>query len=181
MSYRIRFDADTGEATHLEAQSYFSSVKYLPGIIDNATEALAKVEYDTLVGTGISGAIVVPVLAYRLFKKYAIVRKANDGSHSSNMIEGSLGKRWIFVDDFIASGKTINRVKNEVANVIASHHLEFSTTFVGSFLYENNTYISAQEESRDIINSNVLTPTINIPDGYLDRLSGSTLKYKYGY
>ena len=76
----------------------------LPGVIDRAQEVLSGVEFDTLVGTGFSGALVVPMLATQMGKPFVLVRKPNDGSHHNGSMIGHLGKRWVFVDDFVSSG-----------------------------------------------------------------------------
>jgi adenine/guanine phosphoribosyltransferase-like PRPP-binding protein len=92
------------------------------------------VEYDTIVGTGLSGAVIVPQLA-RILNKYAlIVRKPNDGSHSLLPAEGKLGQRWLFVDDFIFTGTTRTRVINAVTELAAKR--DYKTEYVGAYLYE---------------------------------------------
>lgn len=77
-------------------------------------------EHDTLVGRGISGCMAVPMLAAAAGKLFAVVRKPNDGSHSGSTVEGRIGRRWLFVDDFIASGETYRITREEVRKVAAS-------------------------------------------------------------
>jgi hypoxanthine phosphoribosyltransferase len=92
--------------------SYFSIIWQNPDKLLNAAEQeLSRIDYDTMVGTGLSGSLVIPMLARHLGKYWAIVRK-NEPSHSSNPIEGRIGRKWIFVDDFVSSGKTRNTVQN---------------------------------------------------------------------
>lgn len=74
-------------------------------------DALEGIEYDTLVGTGLSGALVIPGLARELGKLWAIVRKPTDQSHSDKVIEGEVGAYWLFVDDFTDTGATRRRVE----------------------------------------------------------------------
>ena len=72
----------------------------------------------TLVGTGVSGSISVVTLATALELPFAIVRRPGDGSHSysaSNSVDGYVEgylehQRWVFVDDFVATGATLLRV-----------------------------------------------------------------------
>lgn len=71
------------------------------------------VEFDTMVGRGFSGALVVPLLARAMSKHFAIVRKG-EKCHSVNLLEGRLGSRWIFVDDLICSGDTFARTAEAV-------------------------------------------------------------------
>jgi adenine/guanine phosphoribosyltransferase-like PRPP-binding protein len=88
---------------------------------------------DTFVGTGLSGALVVPTLARALGRHWAIVRK-QDGSHSSRTVEGAIGERWLFIDDFIEGGATLRRVREAVTLYAPG------TEWVGSFEYEKDTY-----------------------------------------
>jgi orotate phosphoribosyltransferase len=78
-------------------------------ILRRARRVLQDVDYDTMIGTGLSGALVVPYLARKLGKSWAIARKDTDNSHASWPIEGAVGERWIFVDDFISSGASQHR------------------------------------------------------------------------
>lgn len=109
-------------------------------LAEKARVSLDGVEYDTMVGTGLSGALVVPVLARALGKHWFVVRKYNDGSHSDNIGEGTIGDRWLFVDDLIDSGSTLRRVKKSVAHVCTpkarEHFAEpHKTEYVGSYFY----------------------------------------------
>jgi adenine/guanine phosphoribosyltransferase-like PRPP-binding protein len=112
-----------------------SALVDLDGVLETAERVLAEtaVDYDTLVGTGFSGALVVPALALRLGKKFVLVRKANDGSHHSGRMIGQLGKRWIFVDDFVSSGTTRKRVRRAVH--LSCEERGWSTDHVGDYLY----------------------------------------------
>lgn len=107
----------------------------------------ANVTYDTLIGTGLSGALVVPYLAVNMKLHWSIVRK-NETHHSSNQVEGSIGRRWLFVDDFTSTGGTYERVRTEVAKAIENINRfrvdlrfnddpdRFVTELVGCFLYQ---------------------------------------------
>lgn len=121
--------------------------KFNTGYMDNAVfdlqgvlrEAVAnltpvKSEFDTLVGTGFSGGIIIPALAMRLRKKFVLIRKENDDSHhGSGRLLGELGDRWIFVDDFVSSGRTRDRVIEKI-NAAALLH-DHKTTLVGNYYY----------------------------------------------
>lgn len=124
---------------------------YFPAAFGNLTEMadrvrdrLGDLEYDTIVGTGLSGALVVPTLARELDKHWAIVRK-EDGSHSDNMIEGAVGRRWLFVDDFVDSGATVRRViatmTDELDYYMRTHG--FVTACVGIWEYEEKRFTDA--------------------------------------
>ncbi len=73
-------------------------------------------KFDLIVGTGTSGSAVVPVLANALNKRFALVRRNKQSSHAAAQIAGNIepGDRWIFVDDFTETGKTLKRVKQAI-------------------------------------------------------------------
>lgn len=108
----------------------------LQGVVREAVAILTPVhkEFDTLVGTGFSGGIIIPALALRLRKRFVLIRKESDDSHhGSGRLLGELGKRWIFVDDFVSSGATRNRVIEKVEAAALLHDHE--TELVGNYYY----------------------------------------------
>lgn len=122
-------------------------------LVDTAAMHLKNIDYDTLIGTGLSGSLVIPTLAYWLDKHYAIIRKPGDGSHAYKGFEGHIGKRWIFVDDFIATSGTLRRVINDMNNITAQTVTEYNPstgfyylvrkprldiTMVGAYTYEGH-------------------------------------------
>lgn len=116
-----------------------------------------SIEYDTMIGRGLSGALIIPRLATLLGKAYAIVRKDSDSSHSGNEIEGSIGERWVFVDEFVATGATRLATVNAVQNYVDTWNQRASysekprieTTYIGSYLYRDCEFESAT--SSDVI------------------------------
>lgn len=113
-----------------------------------AEAELRYVDFDTMVGTGLSGTLVVPLLARALGKHFAIIRKPDERSHSRGQIyHGTIGRRWIFVDDFISTGATRGRVILAVEQ--AYHHETVYSmnvdspkpvrpVYVGDFTYQRN-------------------------------------------
>lgn len=120
-------------------------------------QKIEPIKFDTLVGTGLSGALLLPKVAQALKVNYLIVRKESDGSHSSNLAEGNLGSRWLFFDDLIDGGSTFNRVYNAVNKITERHNdnlhkyyryldqSDHQTEFVGSYLYNDNLFFTPDE------------------------------------
>lgn len=117
--------------------NYMSKALFsLPDVLDRARRELADVDFDTIVGTGFSGGIVIPALALSMGKKFVLIRKDGDDSHHRNgRLVGELGERWIFVDDFILSGRTRTRVIGKISEALVETGSK--TTFVGQYMYEN--------------------------------------------
>lgn len=117
-----------------------SSLTRPDDILRRGVQALQGVDFDTIVGRGMSGSIIVPMLAERLGKAFLIVRKEGAGAHTSRHV-GQLGHRWIFVDDFVSSGATLRHTKSAVEDIVRERNDNaWSTTFyseyVGQWLYD---------------------------------------------
>jgi adenine/guanine phosphoribosyltransferase-like PRPP-binding protein len=113
-------------------------------LVKRAETVLAGVEYDTMIGIGLSGGLVVPTLARLLNKEFALIRKDGDSSHRERTVEGTIGERWIFVDDFVSSGETLRKVKlkmEEVAKGNSYGWTGFTTTFVGTYQYARENFL----------------------------------------
>lgn len=95
-----------------------------------------------LIGTGLSGALVVPSLADRMGLPFAMSRQPTlsptGNQHRDRYpIVGMLADRVFFVDDLIDSGKSIRRVWDDVkahgativGAIIHTHHRGFSRRF----------------------------------------------------
>lgn len=108
----------------------------LKSVIETAQKRLAGVDFDTLVGTGFSGGVVIPALALAMGKKFVLIRKETDDSHHGRgQLLGELGERWIFVDDFVSSGRTRSRVIEKVEEVARNYVVD--TTYAGQYMYVN--------------------------------------------
>jgi hypothetical protein len=122
----------------LKLDSYFETGALRPdsvvALVKNQIENY-KLTFDTIVGTGLSGAVIVPHVGRALGINWALARKPGDGTHSSNKVEGQLGERWIFLDDIICSGATRQRVIEVVKYTCNKHnHL---CRFEGSIIYNS--------------------------------------------
>lgn len=122
---------------------YMDTALYdLPGVIEQAKADLADLDFDTMVGTGFSGGIVIPSLALALGKRFVLIRKETDDSHHGpGRLIGCMGKRWIFVDDFISTGATFRRVVEKIGAAVVLHDHE--TTLVGDYMYASHWSRSA--------------------------------------
>lgn len=110
----------------------------LPDVIKKSKKDLAGIDFDTMVGTGFSGSIVIPALALAMDKEFVLIRKEGDDSHhGKGRLLGRLGQRWIFVDDFVSSGRTRTRVIEKIGGVVAD--LNVATTMVGQYMYMYRT------------------------------------------
>lgn len=126
--------------------SYFDkALCYTNGeLIETMRHRLQGVKYDTIVGTGLSGTIFTARVAPGLGKSFAIVRKKDDQStHSSREVEGVVGERWVFADDFISSGATFKRV----LEMMKKHRPH--AQFVGAYEYERECFSDAARCEQD--------------------------------
>lgn len=108
----------------------------LQEVIEEAKGKLADVEFDTLVGTGFSGGVVIPALALAMGKKFVLIRKETDDSHhGKGRLLGELGEKWVLVDDFVSSGKTRRRILSKIEE--AAEERGANTECVGEYMYVN--------------------------------------------
>lgn len=126
--------------TKMKMVEYYMELAYEPEriyerFINTVPEHL---EINTLVGVGLSGGLVVPTLARTLGMDWLVVRKDNDGSHSVEPSYGVLGDRWLFVDDCVASGRTIARALAGVEKTV--YDRDFDPEWVGVFLYQHDEF-----------------------------------------
>jgi adenine/guanine phosphoribosyltransferase-like PRPP-binding protein len=82
-------------------------------VVRNIESRINPTSYDGIVFRGVSGALLAPVVAYRLGKPMAVVRRDKDEStHACALVEvNSDMKRYLIVDDFISSGNTVNAIE----------------------------------------------------------------------
>lgn len=121
--------------------------------IAKAKTILEPIEFDTVVGTGLSGSLFGLTLAHTMDKNLLIIRKPGAKSHSHRRAEGTLGKRWIFVDDLVDTGETLCRVKGEVLKFrrldIPRNEPRFKSEYVGRYLYNDMRFTPVGEGSRE--------------------------------
>lgn len=98
---------------------YLDGALYLPytkKLIPKLIKKLKKYDFDSIAFTGMSGALVAPIVAIKMNKPLIMVRKEQDtDNHSHKKVEGFIdAKKYVIIDDCIASGKTRNHIKKMV-------------------------------------------------------------------
>lgn len=106
--YTIKFLEPKTRAKHIRA-----AIKVLKPIAHT---------FDSVAFCGMSGALIAPEIAKKLNKELIMVRKSNKGHHSNYMVEGYYrSNKYIIVDDFIDSGKTVKRMKKCIDQALNSY------------------------------------------------------------
>lgn len=103
------------------------------GMLRAARSKLRDVDFDTVVGTGMSGIPAATLIGNSMGKHILLVRKPDDKSnHHGGPVVGELGARWIFVDDFVSSGSTRRRVADEIHRLTARGRPSY---YVGTYSF----------------------------------------------
>lgn len=75
---------------------------------------------DLIVGTGISGTLLLIPVSLKSGIRCGVVRKQNSGSHSGRKIEtgtyDDIG-RYVIIDDFVESGETVERIIKTITKI----------------------------------------------------------------
>lgn len=131
--------------------SYLSTIFYpenFPKTIRETLKAAKKIkkerDFDTIAFCGMSGAAVAFILASEMSLPLLCVRKKGESSHYVNgyddrMLEGNItAEKYLLVDDFISSGKTVNyimdTIKRDIPNAKCVAMLMYSG-FGGDYRY----------------------------------------------
>lgn len=107
-----------------------TSLKYT---IDKSVEILSELNFDTVAFIGLSGALVAPIVAYRMNKELLMIRKhgGQDRSNSGKWIEGNHGaKRVVIIDDLTSSGRTMSAVMHAMRHLQAEDSPEIKVVGV---------------------------------------------------
>lgn len=94
------------------------------------------IDFDSMVGIGNSGLLVLPILARHFGVPFFAARKPGILSHNSRQPrgDGKIGRKWILVDDVKVTGGTINYVTSTINFLSTTNY--FSTEYKGTYLYE---------------------------------------------
>lgn len=88
--------------------------------IKSAERLRKETEFDTIAFSGISGAAIAFILSHWMDVPLLCVRKKGENSHyhqgGGRLLEGNIQdmRKYIIVDDFIASGATCNHIIDSI-------------------------------------------------------------------
>lgn len=104
-------------------------------VVQNILKVLKKIdkknEVGAIVATGTSGLIIAPIIAYITGIPLVTINKEGDGSHSDYLVRGMMNSGdYIIIDDFIDSGRTVDRIINSIYD-----HISIPTKCIGVILY----------------------------------------------
>lgn len=87
------------------------NIEKLDSVVNTVEEALRDVlnEFDGVLCTGLSGIVPASIFCWRHTKQLVVLRKKNEHNHGAWM-EGILPEKYVIIDDFAASGRTIQRL-----------------------------------------------------------------------
>lgn len=107
-------------------------------LIRNAEMQLTgqNIDFDSMVGIGNSGLLVLPILARHFDVPFFAMRKPGILHHNSRQPHGDgiIGRRWILIDDVSVTGNTMTYVCKTIREL--TQPKEFDTQYVGTYLYE---------------------------------------------
>ena len=133
-----------------EHSSWFDNIFHPEILKAMTTSAVPKLRrfhkknpFDVMAFTGLSGALFASILSGRLQIPMVMVRKANDlhgpGGTKKRVCGFKNFKKYIIIDDLVASGETLKRIHKEVSKFSTAANPEL----VGVALYYHyNDYTS---------------------------------------
>lgn len=114
-------------------------------LIANAERTLngLNIDFDSMAAIGMSGHMVLPLLARHFGVPFMAIRKPGVNCHDDHGIgqygRGAIGRRWILVDDFVCTGATVETARRQVDAAIEQHNQntinKFDSEFVGVYCY----------------------------------------------
>ena len=101
----------------------------LSQVVMQTVEALQPYldKFDSIAASGTSGLVVAAPVSVLTGIPLVIVRRKNDGSHSGRTLENpaDMGKRVLFLDDFVSMGRTrawvTHNVRAHKADVVGQY------------------------------------------------------------
>ena len=105
------------------------------------------IRFDAIAFRGFSGAIVAPAVAMLFGKPLMLIRKETRNSHGE-IYEGSkrVNLRYIIIDDFIATGKTLEAIMQVVNRHVFNAHLVAVFFYNGASMHTYEAFDFAHEQ-----------------------------------
>lgn len=104
-------------------------------MLKKAVPFFKKYDFQAFAFRGISGALIAPLLAHKCKKSLIAVRKpkTDETCHACWRVESDeAAQRYIIVDDFISSGRTVTCIITDI-----NEHLNSSAICLGGFFYSD--------------------------------------------
>lgn len=109
--------------------SNFGDLSDMALVATYTTKALREraEEFDSIAVRGMSGALIGAIVSVRLKKPLVIVRKPGENPHGSEYaVNGAnVGKRVLFLDDFVSTGRTKRAVIEAIEKLGAEIVLQY--------------------------------------------------------
>lgn len=118
-------------------------------------------EVDLIVGTGLSGTLLLSAIHLQSGIPFGAIRNNNDGAHSPRKIEtGERGdfndretKRYVIIDDLTESGDTIDRIKikmsgHECVGII--FYQSMNLLLARSGIFDGVPYVCLEQDIEEI-------------------------------
>lgn len=116
----------------------FGDAEALTKAFDVAIE-FSKVDFDSMAAIGLSGHLVLPLLARHAGVPFLALRKSDVKTHDTWGIgkhgRGTIGKRYLIIDDFVSSGTTVKKIRNAIDAVTEEYSCPFKPEYVGTYCY----------------------------------------------
>lgn len=112
----------------------------LPKVVNRVVRDLKpdKDKFDSIVVIGLSGIVVGTPVSLKLGKPIIIIRKDRLDNHQKTLVvNGSrMGNRYLFLDDFVSTGKTVRKVRDTLSDSSYAPVQE-----IGQYLYATRSKI----------------------------------------
>lgn len=137
--------------------SYFNDGFNPDRVISIVDRYAAKfnIDFDSFVCLGLSSSVIVPVLAYHYKLPFLALRKPGVKCHDYGigMVgRGTIGKRWLFVDDFVSSGRTVRNAIEYVDKGLSMLDKSGQSQYVGTITYNRNgAFIDPDFKSHNLV------------------------------
>jgi len=128
---------------------YYASTAWEPKAVAQAVAIIngSGIKFDSFVVRGTSGIVFGAKLAHVMDKNLVVVRKPDDSNHGGGSVVGHTPERFIFVDDFVSTGRTRHETLTEIrskfpkAKLVAQYLYQWDGTWT---VYENDESVKSE-------------------------------------